>query len=114
MPPRRTAQREPAQRGTPPRGAALRAAGQWVREQLAFLAVLAVLLAAFVYLIVAPSHPVRGTLAIAAASLLAAVLRLCLPPLSVGLLAVRHRFIDVFFYVLFGGLIVATDIRLRH
>ena len=53
-------------------------------------------------------------MAIAGASLLAAALRLVLPGPSAGLLAVRGRFLDVFFYTLFGGLIVLTDIRLKH
>ena len=91
-----------------------RSTWQWVREQVAFLVVLAALIAAFGYLVTSDDHPIRGTLAIAAAALLAGVLRLVLPTLSAGLLAVRGRFVDVFFYALFGGLIVATDIRLKH
>ncbi|WP_304047608.1 DUF3017 domain-containing protein [Jatrophihabitans endophyticus] len=93
---------------------ALRSTRQWVREQAAFLVVLAALVAAFCYLVTSADHPIRGTLAIAGASLLAAVLRLLLPTASAGMLAVRGRFVDVFFYALFGVLIVLTDLRLKH
>lgn len=94
--------------------ASLRSSRQWIGEQLAFLAVLAVLIAGFCYLISSPDHPIRGTLAIAASSLLAALLRAVLPSLSVGMLAVRGRVVDSFIYTLFGVLIVLTDIRLKH
>jgi hypothetical protein len=87
---------------------------RWVREQFAFVAVLVATTVAFAYLIVEPRHPVRGTGAIAVVFLFAGLLRLVLPSAMVGLLAVRNRFIDVFCYLVFGGLILATDIRLLH
>ncbi|WP_375481017.1 DUF3017 domain-containing protein [uncultured Jatrophihabitans sp.] len=87
---------------------------RWVREQLAFLIVLAGLAAGFCYLVAEPDHPVRGTLAISVVALGAAVLRLVLPGAAVGMLAVRGRWIDTACFLVFGGLILATDIRLRH
>jgi hypothetical protein len=87
---------------------------RWVREQLAFLIVLAGLAASFCYLLAQPQHPVRGTLAIATVSLVAGLFRLVLPNASVGMLAVRNRWVDTACFLVFGGLILATDIRLRH
>ena len=86
----------------------------WVREQLAFLAVLVGLGVSFCFLLAEPQHPVRGTLAISAVALAAAVLRLVLPDASAGMLAVRNRWIDSASLFVLGGLILATDIRLRH
>ena len=87
---------------------------RWVREQLAFLVVLLGLVASFTFLLAQPDHPVRGTLAIAVVALAAALLRLVLPTASVGMLAVRNRWVDTACLLVFGGLILATDIRLRH
>ncbi|WP_375496952.1 DUF3017 domain-containing protein [uncultured Jatrophihabitans sp.] len=86
----------------------------WVREQCAFLIVLIGLAVSFAFLLAEPQHPVRGTLAIAAVSLLAALFRLVLPSASVGMLAIRNRWVDTACFLIFGGLILATDIRLRH
>jgi Flp pilus assembly protein TadB len=91
----------------------LRRAWQWTVEQLAFLAVLAVLAAAFVYLLVEPGHWRRGSGVVATATLLAAVLRAVLPPRRAGLLAVRARWIDVVVYALMGGVILGAAIRLH-
>jgi ABC-type uncharacterized transport system permease subunit len=88
-------------------------AWQWTVEQLAFLAVLAVLAAAFVYLIFEPGHWRRGSGAVAAATLLAALLRAVLPQARAGLLAVRARWIDVLLYVVIGGVILGVAIRLH-
>lgn len=85
-----------------------------MREQIPFLLVLAVLVASFCYLIAAPRHPIRATLGIASAALLAALLRLVLPTVSAGLLAVRGRVVDLTIYLLCGVLVVLTDFRLRH
>ena len=87
---------------------------RWVREQLAFLVVLVALAGCFCFLLAQPQHPVRGTLAISAVALLAAVLRLVLPNASVGMLAIRNRWLDTACFLVFGGLILATDVRLRH
>jgi hypothetical protein len=86
----------------------------WVREQFAFLVVLVGLAVSFCFLLTQPDHPVRGTLAIAAVALVAALLRLVLPTSTVGMLAVRNRWVDTACFLVFGGLILATDIRLRH
>lgn len=86
----------------------------WIREQLVFLIVLAGLAASFMYLLVEPGHWVRGTAAMATVVLAAGLARLALPMTSVGFLAVRNRWLDVFCYLLFGGLILAVDIRLRR
>jgi Protein of unknown function (DUF3017) len=86
----------------------------WLREQLAFLVVLAGLAGSFAYLLAQPEHPVRGTLAIAAVSIAAALFRLVLPDASAGMLAIRGRWIDTACFLVLGGLILATDIRLRH
>ncbi len=87
---------------------------RWVREQLAFLVILVGLAACFCYLLAQPQHPVRGTVAIAVVSLVGALFRLVLPTASVGMLAVRNRWVDTACFLVFGGLILATDIRLRH
>jgi len=85
----------------------------WVVEQLAFLVVLLVLAAAFVYLIVEPGRWGRGSGVVAIGMLLAAVLRVGLPTERAGLLAVRARWLDVAAYIVFGGVILAVDIRLH-
>jgi hypothetical protein len=91
----------------------LQRAWQWTLEQLAFLAVLVLLGAAFVYLIVEPGHWRRGSGVIAVATLLAAVLRAVLPQSRAGLLAVRARWIDVVAYAVMGGAILGLAIRLH-
>ena len=86
---------------------------RWTGAQLAFLAVLAVLAAAFGYLLTAPHRTGRVTGLFAAAMLLAGLERAVLPTARVGLLAVRARWVDVVLYLLFGGAILALDIRLH-
>ena len=81
--------------------------------QVAFLTVLAVMLVAFVYLIVAPGRWGRGSGIVAVAVLLAGVLRAVLPTPRVGLLAVRARWVDTVLYLVLGGLILGLDIRLH-
>jgi hypothetical protein len=91
----------------------LNRAWQWILEQLAFLAVLVVLAAAFLYLIVEPNHWRRGSGVVAVAVLLAALLRAVLSPARAGLLAVRARWIDVLVYAAMGGVILGVAIRLH-
>jgi hypothetical protein len=91
----------------------LRSALRWISEQLAFLAVLLVLAAAFAYLIAEPNHWRRGSGVISVGVLLAAVLRTVLPSARAGLLAVRSRWVDAALYLAMGGLILAVDIRLH-
>jgi hypothetical protein len=88
-------------------------AARWVTAQLAFLAVLAVLLAAFLYLVVAPGRWGRVSGIVAVAVLLAGLLRAVLPTPRVGLLAVRARWVDTVLYLVLGGLILGLDIRLH-
>jgi hypothetical protein len=85
----------------------------WIVEQLAFLAVLVTLGAAFGYLLIDPGRWGRGSGVVSVAVLLAGVLRAVLPESRVGLLAVRSRWLDVASYLLLGGLILAVDIRLH-
>ena len=86
-----------------------RAVRQWP-----FLAVIALLVAAVVYLAAQPGHWERGTAVIAVAMLLAALLRCVLPESRVGLLGVRGRWWDVPIYLALGVLILVVDIRLKH
>jgi len=65
---------------------------RWIAEQVAFLAVLLVLTAAFGYLVVEPGRWGRCAGVVAVAVLLAALLRAAVPPMRVGLLAVRSRY----------------------
>jgi Protein of unknown function (DUF3017) len=87
---------------------------RWIVEQLAFLAVLAVLAAAFGYLLAAPEQWRHGTIVIAAALLLAGVLRAALPTSWVGMLVVRHRALDAVAYLMLGGVILGVEIRLHN
>jgi hypothetical protein len=91
----------------------LNRARQWIVGQLPFLAVLALLVAAFLYLIVEPGHWRRGSGVVAAAMLLAAILRGGLSSQRAGLLAVRARWLDVLAYLVLGGVILGVDIRLH-
>jgi hypothetical protein len=85
----------------------------WIVEQLAFLAVLVVLAAAFGYLIVEPDRWRRGSGLVSVAVLLAGVLRALLPGTRVGLLAARSRWVDAACYLALGGVMLAVDIRLH-
>jgi hypothetical protein len=86
---------------------------RWITEQFAFLVVVAVLAAAFGYLIVEPGRWGRTSGVVAVAVLLAAVLRAVLPVSRVGLLAVRSRWFDAACYLALGGVILAIDLRLH-
>jgi hypothetical protein len=86
---------------------------RWVREQRAFLVVVAGVAAGFVYLIFQPDHWRRGTGVIAAALLVAALLRLFLRGYGAGMLAVRSRWVDTLIYLVLGAGILALDIRLH-
>jgi hypothetical protein len=88
-------------------------AWRWTREQLAFLLVVAVLVAALVFLAVQPDRWRAGTGVIAVSMLLAALLRVLVPNAQAGMLAVRGRGVDTLAYLVLGGLILAVDIRLH-
>jgi hypothetical protein len=70
-----------------------------IRGQAPYLAVLALMVAAFVYLLIWPDHWRRGVATVATAMLLAGVLRIVLPNQRAGLLRVRSRWLDVTCYL---------------
>ena len=84
-----------------------------LRNQWPFLSVLAIVVAAFVYLTVWPEHWRRGTAAMAVGMLFAAVLRSLRPGPQAGLLSVRGRWRDTAVYLALGVFILIVDIRLH-
>jgi len=86
---------------------------RWIVEQVAFLAVVVVLGAAFVFLIIEPGRWGRTSGVIAVAVLLAGALRAVLPATRVGMLTVRSRWVDTACYLALGGVILAIDLRLH-
>ncbi|MGY2061578.1 DUF3017 domain-containing protein [Nocardia gipuzkoensis] len=78
--------------------------GRFLRTNLPILLVVAVLVVAAVF--VAQDRWRRGAFVVGGATLLAAALRLCLPTLRVGLLAVRSKPFDVGAYTVLGGSII--------
>ena len=76
-----------------------------LRNQLPILLVAAVLVVAVVF--VAQDRWRRGAFVVGGAPLLAAVLRLLLPEVRVGLLAVRSKPFDSAAYAVLGGTIIA-------
>jgi Protein of unknown function (DUF3017) len=84
------------------------------RAQAPFLAVLAIVVAVFIYLSIWPGHWRRGTAMLSVALLLAAGLRFTLPRQHVGLLAIRGRRWDTLCYAALGALIFIVDVRLRN
>ena len=86
---------------------------RWIVEQIAFLTVVTVLAAAFVYLIVEPGRWGRTAGVVSVAVLLAALLRAVLPVARAGMLAVRSRWLDAACYLALGGVILAVDLRLH-
>jgi hypothetical protein len=87
--------------------------GLWLREQVAFVAVLAVLVLAFGYLVVSPGHWSRAAGLVAVAVLLAGLLRAALPTPRIGLLAVRGRVFDATLYLVLGVFLLIVDIRVH-
>ncbi len=88
-------------------------AGRRGRAQAPFLLVLAVVIAAVIFLGVEPEHWRRGVGIIAAALFVAALLRLVLRSATAGLLAVRARWFDVLCYLALGVAILVISIRLK-
>jgi len=86
---------------------------RWIAGQRAFLAVVVVLAAAFLYLLIAPGRWGRTSGVVAVAVLLAAVLRAVLSDGRAGMLAVRSKWLDVALYLVLGGVILAIDLRLH-
>jgi hypothetical protein len=83
---------------------------QAVLANLAFEAVLLVLAIGFCIAMFSPSHWLRAVLVVAAAMLLAGVLRLFLPRSQAGLLFIRGRFFDVACYLVGGGLVLGFGV----
>ncbi|HLS78360.1 MAG TPA: DUF3017 domain-containing protein [Nocardia sp.] len=79
-------------------------AGRFLRDNVPMLVVLLVVLVAVVF--VAWDRWRRGALIFGGAALLGAVLRLCLPSVRVGLLAVRSKPFDVGALTLLGSSIM--------
>ncbi|MDP9168191.1 MAG: DUF3017 domain-containing protein, partial [Actinomycetota bacterium] len=90
-----------------------RSIGRRLRGQAPFLAVVTIVAAAFGYLLFEPGHWRRGTVVIAAAMLLAGVLRLVVSRSRAGWLVVRGRWWDAFYYLSLGALILLADLRLH-
>ena len=86
---------------------------QWIAQQFAFLAVVFVLAAAFVYLLLEPGRWGRTSGIVSVAVLVAGLLRAVLPASRVGMLAVRSRWFDAACYLALGGVILAVDLRLH-
>ena len=86
---------------------------RWIAAQFALLAVLAVLAAAFVYLLFEPGRWGRASGVVAVAVLMAGVLRAVVPASRIGLLAVRSRWFDTAAYLVLGGVILVVDLRLH-
>jgi hypothetical protein len=87
-------------------------AARAARRDIPFLLVLAVLLAAFVYVRLEPQHWLRGVLAIGIDLIAAGVLRLVLPSRRAGLLVVRNRTFDTVAYVGLGVLVITFGLAL--
>jgi hypothetical protein len=75
-----------------------------------FLAVVAVVVVGLVRVLT--QHWREGAALLGGALLLAAVLRMLLPPERVGLLAIRSRPVDVLVYLAFGGVLVVLALTI--
>ena len=85
---------------------------RWLVRQRTYLAVLAVIFAALIYLALSPEHWRRGSVVVGIAMIAAGVLRAALPESGVGLLSVRGRWRDALIYIALGGVIVEAVVRL--
>jgi hypothetical protein len=82
------------------------------RRDIPFLLILAVLVAGFVFVRLAPQHWLRGVLIIGADVILAGVLRLALPARRAGILVVRSRVFDTIAYIGLGVLVITFAVAL--
>jgi hypothetical protein len=73
-----------------------------VRTEVPFLAVVAIVMSGFCYMVIASGHWLRGVTVVACGMIVAAALRATLPNGRAGMLAVRSRFFDILFYVALG------------
>jgi Protein of unknown function (DUF3017) len=81
-------------------------------RNLPLIVVLALAATGIGYAAAVPPHWLRGVMVLAAAMVLAGVLRLLLPARQAGLLAIRSRFLDVLCYAGGGAAIVLLGIAL--
>jgi hypothetical protein len=87
---------------------------RWLRDELPFVIVLVIVLAAVGYLYLNPGHWRRATSAMALGIVVAGLLRLVLPAHRAGMLMVRrNRFFDTACYLAIGAVIIGVDIRLH-
>jgi Protein of unknown function (DUF3017) len=84
------------------------------QRDIPFLVVLAVLVAGFVLIRVAPEHWLRGVLIIGADLIAAGVLRLVLPVRRAGILVVRSRPFDTVAYIGLGVLVITFGVLLPN
>lgn len=85
----------------------------WLRDETAFVVVVAIMIIAVVYLAIWPDHWRRGVGIIALAMFLGGVFRMLLPAPRAGVLAVRARWFDVACYLALSGVILGVAIRLH-
>jgi len=82
------------------------------RRDIPFLVVIAILVAGFVLVRLAPQHWLRGVLIIGGDLILAGVLRLTLPARRAGILVVRSRVFDTIAYAGLGVLVITFGLAL--
>jgi hypothetical protein len=85
-----------------------------LRGNAAFVLVLALMLAAVIYLAIEPGHWRRGTAVLSAALLVAGAARAVLPTSRAGALAVRARWFDTAAYLLLCAVMIAVTVRLHR
>jgi hypothetical protein len=86
---------------------------RWLRAEAAFVLVVILVLVAILVLLLDPRDWRPGAGILAAALLLAGVLRLVVPQSAAGMLAVRGRWRDALFYVCTGAVILGVALRLH-
>jgi type IV secretory pathway VirB2 component (pilin) len=85
-----------------------------IRGNAAYVVVLVLIVAAVIYLIIAPGHWRRGTAVLSSALFLAGAARAVLPSPRAGALAVRTRWLDSAAYWLLCAVMVAVTVRLHE
>ena len=86
---------------------------RWIRDELPFSLVAALVLCSIAALALWPDHWRPDVSVMAVALFVAAILRAVLPTPRVGVLATRTRWFDVTAYTALGGVILALAIRLH-
>jgi hypothetical protein len=86
---------------------------RWLRSELPFVLVVAIILAATGYLYANPHQWRPATSAMAFGVVVAGLLRLGLPAHRAGMLIVRGRFFDTACYLAMGAVVVGVDLRLH-